>query len=139
MSASSHAQLVLGYRFTEDELAFSERRRSCGHPEIETAKFCPECGKPMYTEKRTRLIFGGDKVGQFECFRGNSTTNGYSRYEPDYYIVGVPLESPLLPETVNIDEVTQIRLDIAAEIIKVEPRTKIDISTFGYHVVHYFG
>lgn len=48
MGYSAHAKLVYGVESTENEISHETKVRSCEHSIDLTAKFCPECGKPVY-------------------------------------------------------------------------------------------
>lgn len=58
MSVSCYAYLVYGVIVKKDRLYEENNVRGCGHKKSTTAKFCPECGKPMYkTERSIELDF----------------------------------------------------------------------------------
>lgn len=47
MSVNYSAYVMYGGLFNAEDLRDTEQRRGCAHPCLD-AKFCPECGKPMW-------------------------------------------------------------------------------------------
>jgi len=49
MGYSSSAHFIAGVKIDADTIVERKKRRVCSHPETD-AKFCPECGKPMWED-----------------------------------------------------------------------------------------
>lgn len=60
MSRSICTEILLGVRFKQSILEISKKEKNCKHTNPEIAKFCGECGKPIYSEKVVSIF--NDKI-----------------------------------------------------------------------------
>lgn len=140
MSVSTNATLMLGFMFNkEQDLTITEYVRHCNHNAPKSARFCPECGKPLSEPKRKRLLYeDDDAVKPYHVKEGNMayTGTGYSRYTDEYVVVGSVVPNGCLEsfDTIDLDA---LKDQIAFKLIAagVDPNK----GQFGLHVVHYFG
>lgn len=99
MGYSAHAKLVYGVESTENEISHETKVRSCEHSIDLTAKFCQECGKPVYKsvimhpeelveiwkEKNPLQDFGISKDFEFEFHRLScESKSGVLGFSPRY-------------------------------------------------------
>jgi hypothetical protein len=56
MSVSASTEIIIGVRFKPDALKKTIKTKSCNHSNPEGLKFCGECGKPIYTEKKVSIF-----------------------------------------------------------------------------------
>ena len=50
MSMTAYAVFAVGVKVHEKDLYLDKKVRGCKHAAKDNAKFCPECGKPMWDE-----------------------------------------------------------------------------------------
>jgi hypothetical protein len=93
MGYQAYSHVIYGISVNKKYLEKKERARSCTHNANESAKFCPECGKPIWTEKINSVLKGlshddYDENGELCYF----TEYGGARDEPDYdFMIGFQL------------------------------------------------
>lgn len=56
MSNSINTEVILGVKINPKKLTKTVKFKSCNHNNPESAKFCGECGKPIYTEKQESIF-----------------------------------------------------------------------------------
>lgn len=120
MGMDIYVSQIAGYCLDKSAIRKSERVRGCKHElsenENKKNKFCPECGKPMWIEKKYNALYG-DGVS-FEFIE-------YGDAEDVSYAVGVVLGKDISYED-NVDtgmpweKIKALNLDKVAEDIKKE-------------------
>jgi hypothetical protein len=82
MGYQVYVNAVYGVQLNKNDLEVVDAERGCSHELPDTpAKFCPECGKPVFVEVRKKILVP-------------STLDDFKRdYDDDSFILGVSLGS----------------------------------------------
>jgi hypothetical protein len=142
MSASCLRIFMLGIKIPADRLATRKRERGCDHElaDLQRAKFCSECGSPVWTLWEEREFYDSDKIGKFTIRTRNEWIKPVhneraERHEVAY--VGIEING----DYVNVHELHAywsrshvIKAEIGDELTKHNIRFD-DECPFGLHLV----
>lgn len=134
MSASCLSIFMLGFKLPVDRLVVRVDVRGCGHEApTGSAKFCPECGSPMWKVKEDQQFFDSDKIGDFTV-RTRDTWTRREHIEVAY--IGTELKSFIHPGELRtyVERMHFLKMDIEAELTKYNIRFD-DADPFGLHLV----
>ncbi len=61
MGYSAYSYLVFGIKTNLNSVKKTSKERACSHDVQSNMKFCPECGKPTFTEKTVSILDSMEK------------------------------------------------------------------------------
>lgn len=89
MGYSAYSYAVFGLKVSKNDITKETQVRNCNHNVDLQAKFCSECGKPIYQIKKERIVDHGyspNEIGYFVSDPGNDNTGilGFVLAKTDY-------------------------------------------------------
>lgn len=63
MSYSAYSHVIFGIKTNIDSVKQNSMQRTCDHDVQSNMNFCPECGKPTFTEKTVSLLDSMEENG----------------------------------------------------------------------------
>lgn len=132
MSTTLLVKLVVGFRFSRNDLVRTVVAAGCKHPYPESARFCPTCGKSTAAPKEIDLIdFWDDKDGELDIAHGNYDGGDWVA---DYYVIGNKLTGTCTPLNNIGGGFTK------QQLIEMLTDKGIDttVGEYGMHVVTYY-